>query len=74
MIRVREAIKECKEHGLQVKAPKTRAGRRDVSLPEIVADALREHRRQQLELRMVLGLGKMPDDALVFPAPLKCGY
>jgi integrase len=74
VIRVREAIEETKEHGLQVKAPKTRAGRRDVSLPEIVADALREHRRQQLELRMVLGLGKMPDDALVFPAPLKGGY
>lgn len=74
VFRVREALEETKEHGLQVKAPKTRAGRRDVSLPEIVVAALRDHRRQQLELRMALGLGKMPDDALVFPAPLKGGY
>jgi integrase len=45
-----------------------------VSLPEIVVDALRDHRRQQLELRVALGLGRMPDDALVFPAPLKGRY
>jgi integrase len=32
-----------------------------------VIDALREHRRQQLELRLALGLGKPADDALVFP-------
>ena len=74
VIRVREALEETKEHGLQIRAPKTKAGRRDVSLPDIVVDALREHRRQQLELRMALGMGKMPDDALVFPAPLKAGY
>jgi integrase len=72
--RVRVALEETKAGGLQIKAPKTKAGRRDVSLPEIVVDALREHRRQQLELRMALGMGKMPDDALVFPAPLKGGY
>jgi integrase len=71
--RVRVALEETKRC-LQVKTPKTKAGRREVSLPEIVVDALREHRRQQLELRMALGMGKMPDDALVFPAPLKGGY
>jgi integrase len=71
--RVRIALEETKA-GLQVKTPKTKAGRRDVSLPEIVVEALREHRRQQLELRMALGMVKMPDDALVFPAPLKGGY
>ena len=68
VIRVREAAEETKAHGIRVKAPKTRAGRRDVTLPEIVVEALREHRRQQLEMRMALGAGKMPDDALVFPA------
>ena len=67
VIRVREALEETKAHGLQVKAPKTRAGRRDIGLPDIVVDALRDHRRQQLELRMALGAGKMPVDALVFP-------
>jgi integrase len=72
--RVRVALEETKAGGLQIKAPKTKAGRRDVSLPDIVVEALREHRRQQLELRMALGMGKMPDDALVFPAPLKGGH
>ena len=67
VIRVREALEETKKHGLQVKAPKTRAGRRDIGLPDIVVDALRDHRRQQLELRMALGAGKLPADALVFP-------
>lgn len=40
VIKVREAIEETEAHGLQVKAPKTRAGRRDIGLPEIVLDAL----------------------------------
>jgi integrase len=67
VIRVREALEETKAHGIRIKAPKSRAGRRDIGLPEIVVEALREHRRQQLELRMALGLGKPYDDAIVFP-------
>lgn len=67
LVQVREAVEETKAHGLRFKAPKTKAGRRDISLPDIVVEALREHRRAQLELRMALGLGKAPDDALVFP-------
>jgi integrase len=74
LIRVREALEETKEHDIQVKPPKTKAGRRDVSLPIIVVDALREHRRAQLELRVAIGAGKLPEDALVFPAPLKGGH
>ena len=65
-IAVREALEETKVHGVRSKTPKTKAGRRDIGLPEIVADALRDHRRQQLELRVSLGLGKPPTDALVF--------
>jgi integrase len=38
-----------------------------VSLPEIVVEALREHRKAQLEQRFALGLGKLSDDALLFP-------
>jgi integrase len=74
VIGVREALEETREHDIQVKAPKTKAGRRDVSLPVVVVDALRDHRRAQLEVRMALGAGRLPDDALVFPAPLKGGY
>ena len=67
-ITIAEALEGTKQHGLRFKGPKTRSGRRQITLPDIVVDALREHRRQQLEQRLVLGLGKLPDDALVFPA------
>jgi integrase len=65
-LRVREAIEQTKA-GVRFKTPKTENGVRDISLPDIVADALREHRRQQLEQRLALGLGKLLDDALLFP-------
>jgi integrase len=67
-IKVRESLEETKAHDVRFKETKTASGRRDVSLPDIVVDVLRDHRRQQLELRMAMGLGRMPDDALVFPA------
>lgn len=67
VVQVREALEETKA-GIAFKRPKTEAGVRDVTLPDVVVDALREHRREQLEQRMALGLGKLPDDALVFPA------
>ena len=51
---------------LRVKAPKTSAGRRTVSMPAIAVGTLRDHRRQQLEQRMALGIGNMPADAYVF--------
>jgi integrase len=70
LIRVREALEETKSDGIRFKAPKTNAGCRDITLPDIVVDALRTHRRQQLELRLALGVGgKLPDDALVFANP-----
>jgi integrase len=48
------------------KEAKSEAGRRSVSLAPFVIDALRMHRKEQLETRMALGLGRLPDDALVF--------
>jgi integrase len=66
VIRIREALEETKTHGIRFKPTKTKNGRRDITLPDIVADALREHHQQQLELRMGLGLGKLPEDALIF--------
>ena len=65
-LHVVEALEETRS-GLTVKTPKTAAGRRTISLPAIVVDALRAHRRAQLEMRLALGLGKPSDDALVFP-------
>lgn len=67
MLKIREALEQTKAHGIRVKKTKTRAGRRDITLPDIVVDALREHRRAQLELRFKLGAGKLADDDFVFP-------
>jgi integrase len=66
VIEVREALEWTKAHGIRPKAPKSRAGRRDITLPDILVDALREHRKAMLELRMQLGIGRLPDDALLF--------
>jgi integrase len=64
--RVREALEITKEHGVRFKAPKSKAGRRDISLPDAAVDALRDYRKAVLEQRMQLGAGKLPDSALVF--------
>ena len=68
LIHVRVALEETKAHGVRLKEPKTELGERSITLPQIVIDVLREHRRAQFETRMALGLGKLPNDALVFPA------
>jgi integrase len=66
VIQVVEAVEYTKARGLRFKAPKSKAGRRDITLPAILVDALRDHRRRQLEMRMQLGAGRMPEDALLF--------
>ena len=66
-IKIRQALEQTAAHGIRFKTPKTGNGIRDVTLPDIVVEALRDLRRQQLELRIALGLGKLPDDALLFP-------
>jgi integrase len=66
LIQVREALEQTAAHGVRFKVPKSKAGRRDITLPDMLVDVLREHRRATLELRMQLGLGKLPDDALLF--------
>jgi len=45
---------------------KTKAGRRDITLPDIALDALRPHRKQLLKTRIKLGLGKLAEDDLLF--------
>jgi integrase len=65
VIQVREAIENTKA-GTRFKTPKTKAGRRDITLPDVLINVLREYRKAQLELRMRLGAGRLPDDALLF--------
>jgi len=62
ILQVREALEETRGHGVRFKAPKSKAGKRDVTLPDIAVETLREHRHAQLELRMRVGLGKLSGD------------
>jgi integrase len=68
LVRVERSLEETAA-GLRFKSPKTRRGRRTVSLPSSVVDILRAYRRQQLERRLVLGLGRLGNDDLVFGLP-----
>jgi integrase len=68
-LEVRQSLEQTRRGGLRFKEPKTKHGRRRISLPPSVITCLQEHRLRQLEQRMMLGLGKPPADALVFSAP-----
>src|SRR5262245_21156608 len=65
-VRVERSLEKTVKLGYRFKAPKTKHGRRTISLPPSSIAVLREHRKQQLELRMQLGMGKLDSDALVF--------
>ncbi len=64
-IQVERSLEETNE-GLRVKSPKSRHGRRRISLPGSVVDTLRSHRVKQAELRLALGVGRPSPDDLVF--------
>jgi integrase len=66
VLRVVETLEQTKAFGIRFKAPKSKAGKRNVTMPDILVEALQKHRKAQLELRVQLGLGKLPDDALLF--------
>jgi integrase len=65
VIQIREALEQT-ARAARLKPPKSRAGIRDITMPDSVVDALRDYRRSQLELRMQLGAGRLPEDALLF--------
>jgi integrase len=66
-LRVERALEETRRGGLAFKSPKTRHGRRTVTLPMSTVAVLREHWKAQQEHRLRFGLGKAGTDALVFP-------
>ena len=66
-LRVERALEETKRGGIAFKPPKTRHGRRVVTLPASTVAMLRAHRKAQQEHRLRFGLGKAEPDALVFP-------
>ena len=65
ILRVQEALEETAA-GLRFKTPKSRAGKREVTVPDIVVAVLRDQWKRQSEQRMKLGAGRLPADALVF--------
>src|SRR5262245_22768967 len=66
VIQVREALEQTKAPGIRFKRPKSKAGRRAVTMPDALIEAMREHRKAALEIRLQMFAGKLPDDALVF--------
>jgi integrase len=64
-LRVEQALEETKR-GRVFKAPKTRHGRRMVTLPVSTVALLREHWKAQQEERLALGLGRAEPSSLVF--------
>jgi integrase len=65
-LRVEQSLEQTKRGGLVTKAPKTRHGRRTITLPSSTVAVLRDHWKATLERRLLLGQGKTDDDALVF--------
>ena len=64
-LRVERSVEETKA-GLRLKPPKTKRGRRNITLGEGAVAMMRAHKVKQLELRLALGLGKITDSTLVF--------
>ena len=62
---IEHSLEQTRE-GLRFKRPKTKAGVRTLSLPPSAVAVLRDLKVKQMEMRLQLGLGKLPDDALVF--------
>ena len=68
LLRVEQALEQTTRGGLVFRQPKTKYGRRTVTLAPSTVAALREHWKVQQEQRLLFGLGKAPEDALVFAA------
>jgi integrase len=64
-LKIERSLEQTKAE-LKFKSPKTKTSRRAISLPPTAIDALRAHRRQQLETRVALGQGRPDADTLVF--------
>jgi integrase len=65
-LQVERTLEVTKTAGLKFKAPKTRHGRRTISLPSSVIAELRIHWKVQQEQRLALGLGRTAPGDLVF--------
>jgi integrase len=66
VLRVEQAVEQTRRGGILIKAPKTRHGRRAVSLAPATVTVLRDHWKAQQEHRLTLGQGRVPADGFVF--------
>jgi integrase len=65
MLRVERSLETTKEAGLRIKSPKTKHGRRAISLSSLAIEELRAHWKTQGEARLAAGLGRAtPDDPI----------
>ena len=64
-MRIERSLEQTRA-GLKFKTPKTKNGRRTISLPPVAVEALRGHLLRQLEMRMALGQGKPDARTLMF--------
>jgi integrase len=65
-VRIERSIEQTKKGGLRFKSPKTKSSRRNVSISAWLLAELRAQRARQQERRLSLGMGRAPDDSLVF--------
>jgi integrase len=66
-VTVERAVEQTVAGGLVTKEPKTKRGRRKISLPATTVALIRGCWRDQQEQRFLLGQGKTKSDDLVFP-------
>ena len=64
-LRVEQSIEQTKT-GLRFKSPKTKHGRRSITIPPAVVADLRAHWKASQEQRLALGLGRSAPNDLVF--------
>jgi integrase len=64
-LRVEQSLEQTRA-GLRFKSPKTKHGRRTITIPPAVVSDLRAHWKAMQEQRLALGLGRSAPDDLVF--------
>jgi integrase len=65
IVRIAHSVEQTKGE-LRIKAPKTKAGKRSVTISPWLVAELRAHHARQQEQRLKLGMGRASTDSLVF--------
>lgn len=65
-LRVERSAEEARDGTVTMKEPKSKAGKRTIRLATSTVEMLRKHRRELLQQRLMLGLGRPDGDTLLF--------